>query len=47
MKISLLIKPINSIINCTENNKINMLKEFYKRLIVPFYLPVLMLVSYF
>ena len=30
LKISLLTKPINSIINCTENNKINMLKEFYK-----------------
>ena len=47
LKISLLTKPINSIINCTENNKINMLKEFYKRLIVPFYVPILMLVPYF
>ena len=28
-------------------NKKNMLKEFYKRLIVPFYVPILMLVPYF
>ena len=47
LKISIFLKPINSIINCTESNKINMLKEFYKRLIVPFYVPILMLIPYF
>ena len=36
-------KKIN---NCVEANKINMIKEFYKRLIVPFYIPILMLVPY-
>ena len=27
-------------------NKLNMLKELYKRLLVPFYIPILMLVPY-
>ena len=37
----------NEIVNCTESNKINMIKELYKRLIIPFYIPILMLVPYF
>ena len=47
LKLKIISKEINEIINCTENNKINMLKELYKRLIVPFYIPVLMLIPYF
>ena len=46
LKFKLFSKEINKIINCTESNKINMLKEFYKRLLVPFYIPILMLVPY-
>ncbi|WP_440676667.1 LptF/LptG family permease [Candidatus Pelagibacter sp. HIMB1587] len=47
LKLKIISKKIDEIINCTENNKINMLKELYKRLIVPFYIPVLMLIPYF
>ncbi len=47
LKLKIISKEINEIINCKENNKINMLKELYKRLIVPFYIPVLMLIPYF
>ncbi len=46
LKIKLFSKEINEITNCTNNNKINMLKEIYKRLFVPFYIPVLMLIPY-
>ena len=41
-----LLKEPKKIINCREANKINMIKEFYKRLVVPFYIPILMLVPY-
>lgn len=47
LKLKIISKKISEIINCTENNKINLLKELYKRLIVPFYIPVLMLIPYF
>ena len=33
--------------NCREKNLINILKEFYKRLIIPIYIPILMLIPYF
>ena len=33
-------------INCASGNEINMIKEIYKRLIVPLYVPILMLVPY-
>ena len=46
MKLKLFSKEVNEIINCTDNNKIDMLKEIYKRLLVPFYIPILMLVPY-
>ncbi|WP_440651143.1 LptF/LptG family permease [Candidatus Pelagibacter sp. HIMB1495] len=46
LKINFFSKKNNQIVNCREGNKINMLKEFYKRLIVPLYIPVLMLVPY-
>ncbi len=36
----------NNIINCTKGNKLVLLKEIYKRLIVPFYIPLLMLTPY-
>jgi len=36
----------NKIINCRDGNKLNLLKEFYKRLIVPLYIPLLMLIPY-
>ena len=45
-KLKLFSKQVNEIINCTENNKVDMLKEIYKRLLVPFYIPILMLVPY-
>ena len=47
LKLKIIPKKISEIINCNENNKINLLKELYKRLIVPFYIPVLMLIPYF
>ncbi len=34
------------IINCSTDNKLVLLKELYKRLIVPFYIPILMLIPY-
>ncbi len=46
LKLKLFSKEINEITNCTNNNKINMLKEIYKRLLIPFYIPILMLVPY-
>ena len=39
-------KKQNEIRNCTNPNKKNMIKEIYKRLILPLYLPILMLVPY-
>ncbi len=47
LKLKIISKKIDEITNCTQNNKINILKELYKRLIVPFYIPVLMLIPYF
>ena len=46
IKLNYLSKNKDKIINCTEKNKINMIKELYKRLIVPFYIPILMLIPY-
>ena len=46
LKLKLFSKEVNKIVNCTNNNKIDMLKEIYKRLLVPFYIPILMLVPY-
>ncbi len=37
---------ILNIENCTFKNLENILKEFYKRLIIPFYIPVLMLIPF-
>ena len=47
LKINFFSNKGNEIVNCTESNKINMIKELYKRLIIPFYIPILMLVPYF
>ena len=47
IKLEILSKNINEIINCSENNKINILKELYKRIVIPFYIPILMLIPYF
>mgnify|MGYP001462031999 CR=1 FL=1 len=46
-KFNINTKKINEITNCTKNNGINLLKELYKRLIVPIYIPILMLIPYF
>jgi len=46
IKLNYLSKNEDTIINCTEKNQINMLKELYKRLIVPLYIPILMLIPY-
>ena len=43
---SLFKKPNKSLVNCTEANNLNLLKEIYKRIIVPFYIPLLMLTPY-
>ena len=39
-------KNQNELTNCREGNNTNLIKEFYKRLIVPLYIPILMLVPY-
>ena len=46
IKTNLFSKKQNEIQNCTDSNKTNMIKEIYKRLILPLYLPILMLVPY-
>ena len=46
LKIEFLSKDFKQIINCASGNEVNMLKELYKRLIVPLYIPILMLVPY-
>jgi len=46
IKLNLLSKDPEQIINCTNSNKTTMLKEIYKRLVVPLYIPILMLVPY-
>ena len=37
---------INDIENCSVGNLSNVLKELYKRMIIPFYIPILMLIPY-
>ena len=44
--INFLKKNPNTIINCSKANNKNIIKELYKRLIVPLYIPILMLVPY-
>jgi lipopolysaccharide export system permease protein len=44
LKYNQTVKENKNILNCTNQNIINILKEFYKRLIVPLYIPILMLV---
>jgi len=39
-------KNQNELTNCRDGNNTNLIKEFYKRLIVPLYIPILMLVPY-
>ena len=46
IKINFLVKDRSEIRNCSGDNKTNILKEFYKRLIVPLYIPILMLIPY-
>ena len=46
IKTNLFSKKQKEIQNCTNPNKTNMIKEIYKRLILPLYLPILMLVPY-
>ena len=43
---NLFSSKVKNITNCREGNKINLLKEAYKRIIVPLYIPILMLVPY-
>ena len=47
IKLKIALNKNNEIINCDNDNKLNLLKEIYKRLIVPFYIPILMLIPYF
>ena len=44
--INFLKKNPNTIINCSKANNKNIIKELYKRLVVPLYIPTLMLVPY-
>ena len=44
LKIKLLSKKNKNIENCTQKNFKNILKEFYKRLVIPLYIPILTLV---
>jgi len=39
-------KYISEVENCEESNFYNILKEFYKRFIIPFYIPVLSLIPF-
>ena len=43
----LIKKSKSEINNCRNENKINLSKEAYKRLVTPLYIPILMLVPYF
>ena len=47
LKINFILENNKKITNCTTSNRINLLKEIYKRLIVPFYIPILMIIPYF
>ena len=46
LKLNIITKEINEIINCESSNRINLLKELYKRLVIPFYIPILVLIPY-
>ena len=46
LKFKFLYFQKEDIVNCTESNKVNMVKELYKRLIIPFYIPILMIIPY-
>ena len=39
-------KNVKNIQNCTYSNKQNIIKEFYKRFIIPFYIPLLSLIPF-
>ena len=39
-------KIVKNIKNCTYSNKQNIIKEFYKRFIIPFYIPLLSLIPF-
>ena len=47
LKINFISEINKKITNCTTSNRINLLKEIYKRLIVPLYIPILMIIPYF
>ena len=46
LKFNTIVKENKKISNCTNRNIKNILKEFYKRLIIPFYIPVLMMIPF-
>ena len=46
INIKILLKNTKTIINCTKANLTNIIKELYKRVIVPLYIPILMLLPY-
>ncbi len=46
LKSKLFSKEKEEILNCTDSNTINVIKELYKRLVVPLYIPILMLTPY-
>ena len=46
LKLKIITKEINEITNCESGNRVNLLKELYKRLVIPFYIPILVLIPY-
>ena len=46
LKLNLITKKINEITNCESGNRVSLLKELYKRLVIPFYIPILVLIPY-
>ena len=46
IKFNLIEYKNTKIENCTDENKINILREIYKRLIIPFYIPILTLIPF-
>ena len=47
LKLNIITRKIEEITNCESDNRLNLLKEIYKRLVIPFYIPILMLIPYF
>ena len=47
LKLNIITRKIEEITNCESDNRLNLLKEIYKRLVIPFYIPILLFIPYF